>query len=104
ATSGPTAAAGTAARGPAEHHAFQPQASCGADVDTYVEILDDSGAVAAADDDSGDGVCSLARAAGLPPGRAYVRVRASSFALLPAFGYRLTLATAAPPRGARTPP
>jgi cysteine-rich repeat protein len=56
-------------------------------LDSYVEILNASGTVLAADDDSGVEYCSLAEAWGLPVGQYFVRVSASD--ATPTFSYKL---------------
>jgi cysteine-rich repeat protein len=83
----------------AETSAPEGVATCADGIDTFLEILDDHGARMASDDDSGEATCSLARAAGLPAGLAYVRVSASPLALVGVFGYRLALTLSLDPCG-----
>ncbi len=69
------------------------QLSCASGlVDTFVEILDTDGMTElAVDDDSAEGTCSKAIAAGLSPGDYYVRVSAPPGASQPSFAYVLDL-------------
>jgi cysteine-rich repeat protein len=66
--------------------------ACSRDLmDSYVEILDESGEVVASDDDGGDGLCARAVAGDVAAGTYFVRVTASPFGSTPVFPYWLAV-------------